>query len=222
MKTFHVKAVALLIALLGGGDATADDDFWFGLKAGTLGLGAEASWRPLPWLDLRAGGNTFDYDDNGGQAGISYDGTLALESFYATANFHFPVSPFRITAGGFANGNEIRLVSQPSATFDIGGNSYTAADVGTLRSTASFDSFAPYVGAGFDFDIIGKFGLALDFGVLWQGEPSVSMTSDGLLAQAGDAGFLAALDAERLELEDEFKNLKAYPVISVGFNFNFL
>ena len=66
--------------LMLGGTATANDDIWFGVKAGTLGFGAEAAWRPLEWLDVRAGANFYDYDDSGSQAGINYDATLALDT----------------------------------------------------------------------------------------------------------------------------------------------
>ncbi len=66
-----------------------------------------------------------------------------------------------------------------------------------------------------------RLGLSLDFGVLWQGEPTVTMTSDGALALINDPGFMQDLEDERLELEDELKDLKAYPVISIGFTFNF-
>ena len=43
---------------------------------------------------------------------------------------------------------------------------------------------------------------------------------DGLLA--GDPTFEASLDAERAELEDELSDYKAWPVVSLGFVFNFL
>lgn len=226
MKTFFTKAVVLSAALLLGGNALAGDDIWFGIKAGTLGLGIEASWRPLPWLDVRAGANKFDYDDTGSQAGINYDATLALETYYATANFRFPLSPFRMTVGAFSNGNEVEMTSLDMASYSIGNNPipYLPSEVGTLRSSTTFESVAPYIGAGFDFNIVGRLGLALDFGVLWQGEPIVALTSDGSLASdpglAGDI-FRASLEAERVQLEDEVKDLKAYPVIQLGFNFNF-
>jgi hypothetical protein len=180
----------------------ADDNFWVGVKAGTLGLGLEGSWRPIPWFDFRAGANRFDYDDSGSQADINYDGTLTLETYYATANFRFPMSPFRMTVGAYSNGNEVELVSQDAALLDIGGSMYPGAAVGTLTSTTSFD-----------------FGLSLDFGVLWQGEPIVTLTSDGTLGN--DPDFQAALEAERQQLEDEVEDFKAYPVVSLGFNFNF-
>ncbi len=224
MKSFLVKAAISSAALLLGSHAIADDDFWVGVKAGTLGLGLEGSWRPIPWLDVRAGMNMFDYDDTGSQAGINYDAALSLETYYATANFRFPLSPFRMTVGAFSNGNELELTSQPSSFYEIGGDVYTQSEVGTLRSGTTFDSMAPYVGGGFDFSIANRFGIALDFGVLWQGEPIVSLTSDGTLAtDPGPVGdlFRTSLETERQQLEDEVKDYKAYPVVSLGFNFNF-
>lgn len=224
MKTFFATAVVLAVTLLPGSNAMADDNLWFGVKAGTLGLGLEASWRPIPWFDLRAGANKYDYDDTGSQAGINYDATLALETYFLTANLRFPLSPFRMTVGAYANGNEVQLVSQDMSTYTIGDDSFSPADVGTLRSTTSFDGVAPYIGAGFDFNLVGRLGLSLDFGVLLHGEPIVTLTSDGTLASdPGPLGdqFRAALEDERLQLEAEVEDLKAYPVISLGFNFNF-
>ena len=226
MKTFFATAIVLAVTVLPGSDALADDNLWFGVKAGTLGLGLEASWRPLPWLDLRAGANKYDYKDAVSQAGVNYDATLALETYSLTANFRFPLSPFRMTVGAYANGNEVQLVSQDVSAYTLGDDPdpYFPDDVGTLRSTTSFEGIAPYIGAGFDFNLVGRLGLALDFGVLLQGEPMVTLTSDGTVASdPGPAGdqFRAALEGERLQLEGEVGDLKAYPVISLGFNFNF-
>ncbi|MGI9262173.1 MAG: hypothetical protein ACR2QR_09060 [Woeseiaceae bacterium] len=221
MKFTNVKGLILIAALAFSGSAAAEDNFWFGLKAGTLGFGGEASWRPIEWLDVRAGVNFYDYDDSTDYAGIDYDGTLALDNYYLTGNFHFPLSPFRLTVGAYQNNNEVQLVSQDAAAYLIGSNPvpYTPADVGTLSAVAGFDSIAPYVGAGFDFDILDRLGLSLDFGVLLQGEPTVAMSADGLLGS--DPAFLADLNAEIAEVQNEVDDLKVYPVISLGLNFNF-
>ena len=224
MKTFFTRTVVLATALLLGGNAMADDNLWFGVKAGTLGIGLEASWRALPWFDIGIGANLYDYEDSGSQAGINYDATLALDTFYATASFRFPLSPFRMTVGAYSNGNEIELVSQPMGSYEIGDIPYSPDDVGTLRSTSSFDDFAPYLGAGFDFELVGRLGISFDFGVLWQGDPIVTLTSDGnLAADPGPFGdeFRAALELERQQLESEVEDLKAYAVVSIGFHFNF-
>ncbi len=219
MNLFRAKLTVLLLGLLTAGGATAGDNLWLGLKVGTLGLGLEATWRPIPWLDVRAGGNAFDYDDDGSQAGVNYDATLQLETYYVTGNFRFPLSPFRVTAGAFSNGNELQMESMDSPDFDIGTGNFTQAEVGTLRGTMFFEDVAPYLGFGYDFSIAGKVGLNFDVGVLWQDLPSVTLTADGLLAN--DPTFMAELETERRELEAELEDYKAFPVLSVGFSFNF-
>lgn len=223
MKNRISKLALTALALLAFGTATAD--FGVGFKAGTLGLGVEGRWSPLPWLDVRMGVNSFEYDDDGSQAGINYDATFSLDTIYATGNFRFPLSPFRVTAGVVSNGNEFGMASQDTGglSFDIGNETFSAADVGTLHSVTSFDSTAPYLGVGYDFEIFGKVGLNLDFGVLWQGEPSVTLESTGLenAPPAVQDSLTTELEVERLELEDEMSDFKAWPVVSLGFIYNF-
>ena len=214
------KCAALLCLLLSGGNALADHNLWMGVKAGSLGIGVEGAWRPIPWLDLRVGANRFTLDDRGSISGVNYDAEFALDNFYGTANFRFPLSPMRLSIGAYSNGNEIELVSRDAASFNIGGTTYPGDAVGTLRSTTTFDSMSPYVGVGFDFELFDKVGLNLDLGVLWQGDPEVVLESDGILAN--DPLFLDALDAEREQLESEFEDFKAWPAISLGFNYQFM
>lgn len=221
MKALWWKTGLLAIALSFAGTASADNNLGVGVKAGTLGIGVEGTWRPLPYLDLRVGANQYDYSDNGAYGGILYDAEVNLDTFYATGNFRFPLSPFRLTAGIFSNGNEFNAVSaDDGAIIIVGGDPYPADAVGTVSSTASFASTSPYLGFGYDFTLFGTVGLNLDFGVLWQGSPDVSITTDGILS--GDPTFEASLEAERLALEDDISNFKAWPVVSLGFVVNFL
>ena len=221
MKTFSLKLCTLLLALAASGTALADHNFGVGVKAGTLGLGVEGTWRPLPYIDFRAGFNQYDYNDNGFYGGINYDAEISLDNYYVTGNLRFPLSPFRLTGGLYSNGNEFNAVSGDNgAIILIGGDPYSAAAVGTVSATAAFDSTSPYFGVGFDFTLLGKVGMNLDFGVLWQGSPQISMATDGLLS--GDPTVEASLDAERAELENELGDYKAWPVVSLGFVFNFL
>lgn len=222
----HTSLAATFAALALAVTGTAAADFGVGVKAGTLGLGLEARWDPpVPWFDLRIGANQYDYEDAGDYAGVTYDATLGLDSYYLTGNIKFPVSPFRLTLGVFSNGNELQLLSQDPGgpTIDIGGAQFPIADVGALHSSTTFGSSAPYAGVGFDFELFGKAGLNLDFGVLWQGEPSVTLdaTNWGNLSPAEQAILGPALDAERRALEDEMSDLKAWPVVSLAFVYNF-
>ena len=217
----NASQTALIGAVLSLAAATAqaDDNFWVGAKAGTLGLGLEATWRAVPYLDFRAGANGFSLDVDGNEAGIDYDGEIDLRTFYVTANLRVPLSPFRVTGGVFANGNEIALQSVASGTYDIGDMSFAASDVGTLNALADFDGVAPYLGVGLDFRIADTFGLHLDAGVLRQGSASVSLSATGPLA--ADANFQNELETERRELEAELDDYTLYPVLSLGISVNF-
>ena len=223
MKFTNLKAILATAALCASGAASAD--FGVGFKAGTLGLGIEGRWAPIPWFDLRVGANQFDYERNGSQAGIDYDATLALDTYYLTGNFKFPLSPFRVSVGVFSNGNEFQMVSQDSGglPINIGGIPFDPADVGQLQSTTSFDKTSPYLGFGFDFEVFGKVGLNLDLGVLWQGDPIVTLEATGLETAPPLVQLLLepAIEIERQQLEDEMSDYKAWPVISLSFVYNF-
>ncbi len=216
IKRLYAIIPCLLLAATG---AEADDNFWLGAKAGTLGLGVEATWRPSRYLDLRGGINSFSYDFDSTEAGIDYDAELDLSSFYATANLRVPLSPFRVSAGIMSNGNEIALASRPTSTFEIGGTTYTAADVGQLSGGVDFDDIAPYLGIGFDFRLMNTLGLSLDLGALYQGSPQASLLASGPIAL--DPGFQADLAQELDDLQDDLDSYKLYPVLSLGLSFNF-
>jgi hypothetical protein len=223
MKYTNLKAFLVIVALCSTGAANAD--FGVGFKAGTLGLGVEGRWAPIPWFDLRVGANQFDYDRSGSQAGIGYDATLALDNYFLSANFKFPLSPFRVTAAAYSNGNQINMASQDTGgiPIDIGGIPFDPDDVGVLQSTTSFEKTSPYLGFGFDFEVFGKVGLNLDLGVLWQGDPIVTLEATGMETAPPlvQALLVPALEIERQQLEDEMSDYKAWPVISLSFVYNF-
>jgi hypothetical protein len=219
MKVLQSTAIVLLLTIFSAGPAQADNDFAVGVKAGTLGLGLEVIWQPLTYLDLRIGANAFKLTDDGDVASIYYDQELSLESVYGTANIHFENSPMRVTVGYYSNGNELLLVNDQMLDQEIGGVIYPGAGIGTLSSTTVFANGAPYFGIGYDFAIGENFGLIADVGVLWQGDPEVTLTADGALS--GDPGFQAALEAERQELEEDLSDFKAWPLLQLGFVYRF-
>ena len=220
-STTRAALIALALATAG----TANADFGVGMKAGTLGLGIEGRWSPLPWFDIRAGANQYDFEDSGFYASVEYDGVLAMDTHFVTGNFRFPLSPFRVTAGAFSNGNQVQLVSQDTGgqDFTIAGIDFSADDVGSLHSTTSFEDTAPYLGFGYDFELFGKVGLNLDLGVLWQGDPTVTLDATGLETAPPDVQLFLepALEFERRALEDDISDYKAWPVASLSFVYNF-
>ena len=221
MKTITIRTCMVLLVLPLFTTANAENLLGVGAKAGTLGIGVEGTWRPTKMFDIRFGANQYDYVDNGFYASVYYDAQLNLDSFYLTGNFNFPSSPLRLTIGAYENGNELNGTSGDNGPIMfLGGDPYPSDAVGVLTSNASFDGPSPYVGVGYDFTVFGRIGMNLDFGVLWQGEPEVSLAADGALS--GDPTFEASLEAERLLLEEELSDMKVWPVVSLGFVVNFL
>ena len=80
-----------------------------------------------------------------------------------------------------------------------------------------------YLPLGESLDVFGKAGLNLDFGVLWQGEPTVALeaTNWDNLSAAEQALLGPALEAEQAELQSEISDYKAWPVVSLAFVYNF-
>ena len=223
MKTLIARTA--LIALVVSFSSAANADFGVGFKAGTLGLGIEGRWAPVPWLDVRAGANQYDVDKTVSEGGINYDSTLSLDTYFLTGNFRFPASPFRVTAGAFSNGNELQMLSQDTggAPLNIGGTNFDTAEIGSLGGVTSFDGTSPYFGFGYDFEVFGKVGMNFDIGVLWQGEPNVYLfaTQYDTAPPATQAALDDAFAVEMAELEDAFSDYKAWPVLSLSFVYNF-
>jgi hypothetical protein len=61
--------------------------------------------------------------------------------------------------------------------------------------------------------------MTLDAGVLFQGEPDVTLAADGPIA--ADPDFMEALEGERRDLQDEVDDFDVYPVASIAFNVRF-
>jgi hypothetical protein len=80
MKPLAPTLALVALTLAASEQVLADNNFGIGIKAGTLGAGIEGTWRPLPYLDVRAGANTYEYTETGVQAGINNDGALKQES----------------------------------------------------------------------------------------------------------------------------------------------
>ena len=224
MDVLRIRAVLAAFALFVSGTALAD--FGVGVKAGTLGLGIEGRWEPpVPWFDFRIGANQYEFTHDVKLSGIDYDSTLLLDNYYLTGNLKFPASPLRLTVGAYSNANEVQLYSRAPDGFElnVGGMSVPVADAGALRGTATFDKTAPYVGVGFDFELLGRAGVNFDFGVLWQNAPTVGLDAtswDQLPPNVQDL-VGPAIEAERAELEDDLSAYKAWPVVSLSFVYNF-
>ena len=218
MKNLLPAFACLMLANNAWADETGGFDV--GVKAGTLGVGAEINYPINSNMTISVGLNTFSKSETDDIDGIEYDVDLDLQTFSVLFNYHPFSGTFRITAGAMLNNNELSLAAKPNATYDINGTIYTSAEVGDLEAGVDFEKIAPYIGIGLGSGASSGLSFTLDVGVLLQGEPNVDLESTGGTL-SNDPTFQAELAQEEASAEDDIKDFDVYPVIAVGMSYRF-
>ena len=212
--------VSLLIIATGCQDSGR---FAVAAKGSTLGVGGEFTAGLATDINARVGLNTFDIDfDDTEIDDIEYDLGVELNSISALLDWHVFDDNFHVTGGFISMNNEFNLDARPANSVEIGDITYSPTDIGYLTGQAEIDGMAPYLGVGWGNPIQSnrRWGFTLDLGVAFTDSPDVTIRSVGGLLSS-DAGFLAELEKERKELEDDLDGLQIYPVISLGLFFRF-
>lgn len=228
MKTspFLVTPLFLALSLISfGQDAHAESgNIALGAKISTLGVGPDLSIGILDSLNIRASGHWGTYSVDGESEDISYECDLNLLSGLVTAEwFPFDGRSFHIVGGVLINGNNLdtdtTLIS--GLSYEIGGTTYTADNIGTLTGEIDYNTLAPYIGIGWGNPLRkdSNWTFFVDLGVAYQGAADVELTATGVLAT--DPTFLSDLQQEEDDLEDDLENFKYYPVISLGVTYKF-
>jgi hypothetical protein len=215
MPRASLSSVGLLL-LAAGAHA---EDHAIAAKFGLLGIGVEYTYQVSDRLSVRGGINGSSYDTDSTKSGIRYDFSLDFDSIAVGVDFHPLKSPLRISAGLVSNDNALTARSTVGQNFTIGGQSYSAEEVGTLGGRIGVDGTAPYVGIGWDWSRNKRVGVSFDIGVLQQGTPKVSLFADGPIA--GNPDFLDDLREEEIELSDALDDYDLYPYGTLGVVFRF-
>lgn len=221
MKQLYLSGL-MLAGLLITGSAYAQG-LGVTAKFGTLGAGVELTKGFTPKINGRLGYNTFTFDESGAESGVDYDIDLELSTITALLDWHPFEGSLRVTAGAVSNGNELDMKAKPSnATYDIGGVTYTAADVGTFTGKVDFDDMVPYLGIGWGNAVEKgqRLTFSFDLGVMFQGTPKATLSSVGGTLSS-DPTFQANLQQEEADLQKELDEFDAYPVLSFGIAWQF-
>ncbi len=226
MRRFLPYLIFLLLAV-----PASAADFAVGAGLGTLGLGVELTAGLGSQVNACGSAGTSEAMTTGGWRTTSSTtprptcarGRLCWTGISAGGSF-------RLSGGAVFNGNEVEGESLPPASgfYEIGDVQVPVALLGTLRGKVEWDSVAPYAGLGFGnpFGGDGGWSFALDLGVIFQGEPQVTLTpvfSPGspLDNPVGRALLRIQLDEEERNLEEEFADFDLYPVVSFGVSYRF-
>jgi hypothetical protein len=211
-------------------------DFGVGVKAGTLGVGAEVSMTLTQTINARLAltsinssyDDTLDIDD--GENVATVDATLDLDFGASALLFDWYVfdGTFHVTGGLIKNSSAINLSGTlTNSTVTFNNQTYNVSDFvdPSLSGKISMGSSAqPYLGIGWGRKADDNPGLSLSFelGVVLL-DPSVSLQAPQL--KTGNAADQQTLDDNVAQAEaaaeDELSALKAWPVISLGLNYAF-
>ena len=224
------SSIALLSAFLFGTFAQAQKnisadtsgDYHLGFRiaprVSTLGGGLELAKGLTPSFGLRGGFNYFSYDYDATESDVSYNLDLELKSFGLFADWHPFKGAFRISGGFLINGNGLEGKARPTTDVEIGNTDY---DLDSISLDISYNTFAPYLGLGWDttFGDDDNWGFVFDLGLIYSGSPDAKLRVAG--PDENDPTLAGDVQREQQELQDDLDALKWWPVVSAGLVYQF-
>jgi len=192
--------------------------FALGLIGGTLGIGAEASFRLNNWMVLRADGSGFALSMTKTYSGNAYVIDAKGLSAGLTADWHPFANGFRLSGGGRYLDTSLSGAAS-GGSFNINNKEYLAAVVGGLHaSVQDGNKIGPYAGIGYDSThfFSGPVSLSLDVGAIYTGQPKVALSTD-----RPAPGLDSDLRAEEKKIADALKYFSFYPVIMLAGKYRF-
>lgn len=227
-KVLSILAVSLGLASFTG---TARADMAVGAGVGTLGYGVHAAVSMTDFIAIRFNANFGEMDVPGidmigsTYGGIDYDLDASFGTYGLVADFHpmalSPIGAGLVLSGGiYYNKNEFTLTADPLADFNIGGTTVPGGSARVISKFGFDTEWAPYLGLGYDGTFQGFVPVSFFFtgGVMFQGSPSVTVTTDDPIL---NAALGAELAAEAAQIEDDSSSLQYYPVIAMGVTISF-
>lgn len=222
---------ALSAALLGGLFANvAMADVAVGVRATTFGFGGDVDIGMFSnRVALRLGYNGLNYSKTITDSDVTYNGKLKISAASAIVDWHVFNGGFRVSLGAVQHGPKVDVVGTPNnGTYTINGQTYTAAQLGSLTGTVKMgSSTAPYIGIGWGnaVDQSDRVTFLFDLGVIHTGSPKATLNAPCTAAIAAQPNGCVVLqqnlDAEKADLENEVSSYEWYPVVGLGFAVRF-
>lgn len=217
MRISVVAALAMALPTSGAWAQTAP--FGIGPTIGTLGAGLEGSLRAGPYLGLRLDGSALSFGADRTISGVPYKFDAKLRSGGPVLDFYPFGGGFRLSGGVRIDGNKADVTSTPTSSIQVGSNTYTPAELGTLSGDVEYKRVAPYLGLGYGGRVTSWLELGIDAGVLYQGRPKVSLGATG--AFANNPMLQADLDQQRAAIQSKINWTEWYPVLMLSALFRF-
>jgi hypothetical protein len=208
----------------------------FGIKANTLGAGAEFATPLFRRFNLRSGANflafayPFDID------GVNYNANLHFRSSQSTLDW-FPLGhSFHISPGILYAKNTVSSTATVPAgqNFSLGDQDFVNSVVDPVHGNMSLAyprNFSPMLLLGFG-NILPRtsrrLSIPVELGVAYTGVPTMNVnltgtacTNQGCTSFATNSEAQASLRQEIQKINEDFKKVPVYPILSLGMAYHF-
>jgi hypothetical protein len=220
-----LHASALLLVLLVLPTAAIAQGQAGGVKIGTTGVGLEYSLSLLPKYGARANLNLGSYKRTETISGFEASGKIGFQSLLLLADAHPYRNGFRLSVGLMLNRNTAEGTARPfDPVVRINGREYPAAAVDNAKGEVTFQRLSPYFGVGWGAAPLAQPGpiASFDLGVLYQRPRGTLSVACGPAATALECSRLQAdIAAEERELNEDLRDVKMWPVLTLGFGYRF-
>jgi len=242
-KSFLVGVVILLFIGATGfpafcSSSPGDIPIGVGLRFSTLGLGMEAATPVTERSNIRVGFSAMNYHDTTDQDGVTYDGQLRMRAFEAHFDWFLFGGSFHISPGFQVNSGKPLTAdaSVPAGqTFSLGDSTYESDPADPVSGTGelNLNTVSPTLMMGWgnlvprsDSHFTGYF----EFGVAYQGSPSVKLKLAGSACDSGgincrsvssDPTIQSNLKSQEDKLNNNLSWFRFYPLIAVGIGYKF-
>ncbi len=212
----------LTVAFIALPQALASQDVAVAARIGTLGFGGELALGVSEKLVIRGGVGSLILDYTSDVDDLEYTITPPSVTGNVGIDFYPLGGWFRLMAGLMFQGGNWEAVSGPlsdySGSIEIGDREYE--EDGELSGILESNSTAPYVGLGFGHHTRGGFGVFMDFGLAFMGEPNLTFTATGDIASVPGIDDDLLKEAEDLE-EEMGAAFEYWPILSLGLKIPF-
>ncbi len=222
MRLIPLAAVALLLSAGSALAQSSEPGIAVGATAGTSGVGLDVQIKLGPIFTLRGSTDRLTHSADQSYDGVDYTGDLTFDTVGAFIDMHPLANGLLISGGAYLGDRDIALAATPNGPVEIGGQTYSSGQVGTLNGAVKLSDVAPFVGIGWDdtFYRNSRWGIRAIVGVAWSDEPEVALTSTGG-SLSNDPTFQARLRDESQRITEETEGYGLFPIVQVGLNYKF-
>jgi hypothetical protein len=212
--------LAIAVALATTGEGLAAQGAGLGVRVGTLGLGGDVAVALGERVVARGGVglNPVDFDRSFGDIDVTAD----LPTWYSVGLDVYLNGAMRLGAGALFKPDDPTLSAVFTQNQEIGGQTFTPQQIGTLVGVIDSRNQVSYVLVGFGNHSALGIGLYVDFGVALLGEPDFRLDAVGGSLNSQSGPLRDALDQEEQEFQDDAgAYLRFWPILNLGFRFGF-